>query len=123
MKTSRANNQTDRLTERREQLVATLRHLSDEQAEVARNPDWIDRAAYESRVALLDELNRWYRAEMKQIDRALLRVRSHEYGSCAACHDPIDPKRLLAVPQAIYCVGCEEFREGLQHLRSYHWAH
>lgn len=105
---------TDRLAKRRDQLATTLRHLDNEQKEVAQNIDWIDQAAYESRVALVDGLSHWYRAEMKQINRALERIKKHEYGTCAACHDPVDPKRLGIVPEAEYCVACENFREGLE---------
>ena len=103
-----------RLTKRREQLLATLRHLDNEQKEVEHNTDWVDQAAYESRVALLDGLRDDYRAEMTRIDRALERIDNHEYGTCAACHDSIDPKRLELVPEAEHCCGCESFREGLE---------
>lgn len=102
----------DRLTKRRDQLVTTLRHLNNEQIEVAQNIDWIDQAAYESRVALVDGLSHWYRAEMKQINRALERIKKHEYGTCAACHDPIYANRLEAIPEAEYCGTGEKFRAG-----------
>lgn len=114
MEAIRADTKMDRLTKRRDRLVTTLRHLDNEQKEVAQNTDWLDQAAYESRVALLDGLNRWYRAEMKHIDRALERIKKHEYGTCAGCHDPIDAKRLEAVPEAEYCGACEKFREGFE---------
>jgi len=102
-----------RLIKRREEVTATLRHLDDEQKEVEHNTDWVDEAAYESRVALLDALRYDYRAEMSRIDLALKRIDNRQYGTCTACHDPIDPKRLEAVPEAEYCFACEGFREGL----------
>jgi DnaK suppressor protein len=104
----------DRLTMRQAQLMTTLRHLDNEQKEVAQNTDWRDQAAQESRVALLDELNRGYQAEMKRIDRALQRIEKHGFGICAACHDPIDAKRLQAAPEAEYCGACAKFREGFE---------
>lgn len=104
----------DRLTKRREQLLTTLRHLDDEQKEVEHNTDWVDQAAYVSRIALLDGLRQDYRAELTRIDRALERIANHQYGTCAACHDPIEPKRLESVPEAEYCRDCESFREGLE---------
>lgn len=103
-----------RLSQRREQLLATLRHLDDEQKAVERNTDWVDEAAYDSRVALLDGLRYDYQAEMTRIDRALARIENHEYGSCAACHEPIDPQRLAAVPEAEFCYACESLREGVE---------
>lgn len=104
----------ERLTKRREQLLTTLRHVESEQKEVEQNTEWIDRAAYESRVALLDELKRGYLTEIKQIDKALERIEKHQYGSCAACHDPIDLRRLQAAPEAEYCGACAKFREGFE---------
>jgi len=103
-----------RLTKRREQLRTTLLHLDDEQRQVERNTDWVDEAACDSRIALLDGLRHDYQGEMTQIDRALQRIENHEYGACAACHNPIESKRLEAMPQAEYCYGCESFREGLE---------
>lgn len=103
-----------RLSQRREQLLATLRHLDDEQNQVERNTDWVDEAAYDSRIALLDGLRYDYEAEITRIDRALARIENHEYGSCTACHEPIDSKRLAAVPEAEFCFACESFREGVE---------
>ena len=104
----------DRLTQRREQLLTTLRHLDDEQKQVEHNTDWVDQAAYASRIALLDGLRQDFREELTRIDRALERIANHQYGRCAACHDAIEPKRLESVPDAEYCCGCESFREGLE---------
>ncbi len=114
MEAIRADTKIDRLTKRRDQLVTTLRHLNKEQKEVAQNTDWLDQAAYESRVALLDGLNRWYRAEMKLIDKALERIKKQEYGTCTGCHEPIDAKRLEAAPEAKYCGTCAKFRKGFE---------
>jgi RNA polymerase-binding transcription factor DksA len=104
----------NRLTKRREQLLTTLRHLDDEQNQVERNTDWVDEAAYDSRVALLDGLRYDYQAEMARIDRALERIAHHEFGACTACHEPVDPKRLESVPEAEHCFACESFREEVE---------
>lgn len=111
MDESQTEKNFDRLIKRREHLMMTLRHLDREVEQVEQNTDWLDQAAYENRTALLDRLNHWYLAEMKQIDKALERIKKHNYGSCAACHEPINPKRLEATPEAEYCSACEEFRE------------
>jgi RNA polymerase-binding transcription factor DksA len=105
---------TDRLAKRREHLVMTLRHLDREYEQVEQNTEWLDQAAYENRTALLDRLNDWYLAEMKQIDGALERIKKHEYGTCLACHQSIDPKRLEIIPETEYCSACENFREDFE---------
>ena len=114
MNEMRAGINFDRLIKRRAELLSTLQHLHKEQAEVERNTDWLDQAAYESRVALLDRLNSWYETEVSQIDRALERIRRHGYGVCLACHHPIDPKRLATAPEAEYCSACQSTREALR---------
>jgi RNA polymerase-binding transcription factor DksA len=103
----------DRLMTRRQQLLLTLRHLAREQTDVENNTDWLDHAAYVNRVALLDRLNEGYQSEIQQLDRALDRMKSNLYGQCLGCHAPIENQRLEALPEAEFCGGCQEMREGL----------
>jgi RNA polymerase-binding transcription factor DksA len=70
----------DQLIRRRSQIVMTLRHLANEQRQVEQNTDWLDQAAYASRVSLLDRLNDWYATEIRQIDKAIERIESSRYG-------------------------------------------
>lgn len=104
----------DQLRRRREQIAMTLSHLGREQAEVERNTDWLDQAAYQSRVHLLSRLTDWYVTEINQIDKALKRAERRDYGLCAACHRPIEERRLDAAPESEFCGPCQSMREGLQ---------
>lgn len=45
------------------------------------------------------------------IDEALMRIEDEEYGLCQNCEKPINPKRLLAIPWARYCLECQELVE------------
>ena len=110
----RVGRHVDQLRKRREQIVMTLQHIGREQEQVEQNTDWLDQAAYQSRVNLLDRLNGWYREEMQQIDMALDRIQNQQYGSCLACHAPMDVERLESVPQAEFCSSCLEVREHLE---------
>ena len=92
----------------------TLRYLDRQYKEVEHNTEWLDQAAHENRTALLDRLNEWYVAELRQIDRALERIKTHGYGTCAACQEPIDAKRLAAAPEAEYCRDCAESSEAFR---------
>lgn len=114
MKTSRKGNFFKRLTRRRLQLVTTLEYIGKQQKQVEENTDWLDQAAYESRVRLLNRLNEWNVAELSEVDRALDRIKAGTYGLCLACHRPIENERLDAAPQAEYCRACQEVREALQ---------
>lgn len=48
------------------------------------------------------------RQELENIERALVRIRTGEYGACRGCKNKIDPRRLEALPFAIHCVKCQE---------------
>jgi RNA polymerase-binding protein DksA len=41
------------------------------------------------------------------IDAALERLDAGTYGSCVACHRPIAPERLEALPWASLCIDCQ----------------
>jgi RNA polymerase-binding transcription factor len=103
----------ERLIRRREELQLTLRHLEKEQADVEINTDWLDQAAYTNRVALLDRLAEGYQTELRQIDKALDRIKANRYGECLGCHAAIEEARLEAAPEAEFCSACQEMREGL----------
>ena len=107
----RTGKYADKLRKRREQIVMTLSHLAREQVEVERNTDWLDQAAYESRVRLLDRLNSWYLEEIEQIDKALARVAIQNYGICLACREPIGNHRLDTAPESEFCAACQFMRE------------
>jgi DnaK suppressor protein len=59
----------------------------------------------------------WYslsdtdRKILKMIDQALLRVKNKDFGECTNCGNPIEEKRLEAVPWAKLCLACQELEE------------
>lgn len=42
---------------------------------------------------------------LEEVDAALRRMDDGTYGLCEACHDPIEPERLLADPVVRFCLG------------------
>jgi len=44
----------------------------------------------------------------RRLRLALERVEDGDYGVCSECGTPIPSRRLLAVPDATTCVGCQE---------------
>ncbi len=42
------------------------------------------------------------------LDEALKRIRGGTYGVCARCEQPIHHERLQALPEAAYCLACQE---------------
>ena len=47
-------------------------------------------------------------AALRQVNAALERIHTGEYGICASCEEPISEKRLKAIPWAKYCVHCQD---------------
>jgi DnaK suppressor protein len=50
------------------------------------------------------------------IDQALLRIEEGSYGICQSCGNPIDERRLEAVPTARYDAACQSKLEAQQGL-------
>lgn len=103
----------DQLNKRRQQVALTLEHIDKERNEAEENTDWLDRAAYETRIALLNQLTEWYIHEIAAIDKALDRIKNNSYGLCLACHNPVETVRLDCFPEAAFCSGCQEIRDTL----------
>lgn len=45
------------------------------------------------------------------IDRTLERIEKGTFGLCQSCNNPIDRKRLMAVPHARLCIQCKSKEE------------
>jgi len=105
-----------KLVRRRDEITLALDRLGQDRSETEQNTEWVDQAACESRINVLDRLNNCHLAELKQIDRALERLAKHQYGVCLACRQPIDLRRLQAAPEAEFCASCQDVREELQNV-------
>jgi RNA polymerase-binding transcription factor len=51
------------------------------------------------------------RSHLHLVEEALRRVQSREFGLCQSCGEPIDQKRLDALPWAQLCRACQEQEE------------
>jgi DnaK suppressor protein len=49
--------------------------------------------------------------ELRAIEDAIERIDNDDYGICSSCEDPIEIKRLEAVPWARFCRACQEDME------------
>jgi len=48
---------------------------------------------------------------LENVVDALRRIDAGTYGTCARCGDPIEPRRLHALPEAAECAECVRFAE------------
>lgn len=62
---------------------------------------------HEKTVVLENQL----KSELKEIEKALDKIKKGTYGVCENCGNQIDFKRLEVKPSAIYCLKCEKEME------------
>lgn len=101
------------LAQRELELCAVLR-AREEQA-MAADPDGVsdfkDLATRESQEAV-DEVQAEHAAlELEQVLAARRRLLELSYGLCQDCGEPIDLRRLSAMPATPYCTSCQSRHE------------
>ncbi len=110
----------DRFQRIREHLLARRRAILDAYSrrraagEAASTAEPRDEADESVRLEAQDEAWRMAENEGKElarIDAALERMREESYGACVDCGDPIEERRLIALPTAVRCTSCQEARE------------
>jgi RNA polymerase-binding transcription factor DksA len=81
------------------------REAYDELSVVDQHPADIGSETFDREMdrSLLDMVDR----EQELVRRALERKAQGKYGICSRCGRRIDPQRLAARPEAIYCVDCQ----------------
>jgi DnaK suppressor protein len=103
----------DRLLERRESLFSqvTEAEMSSRERDLEATQDPADMAANAYTKELLISMSANDRKLLQLIDEALARVESGDYGECVNCNEPVQEKRLNAVPWARYCLSCQDKQE------------
>jgi len=96
------------LSERREALMRMWRQTSDEerQSSGAVETDWVDAASEKEAEEVLHLLSDKERREFEEIEAALARLADGSYGLCLRCGRAIGRQRLIAIPEASYCLEC-----------------
>ena len=77
--------------------------------------DFKDLAAVETRSTEAAAAVQRAMREIAEIRGALARARRGSLGRCEDCGDPIDPRRLLALPATALCADCQSARERARH--------
>ena len=68
--------------------------------------DWEEQATQLENQDALEGIEKSKLQEIGQIREALRRIAQGSYGVCVQCGEPIDPKRLAALPTATRCISC-----------------
>ena len=105
------------ILERREAELRGILRASDELVEQAQSTpahevlDFKDIASEESQ-ANVDEVKADHAAhEFEQVLAARRSLQDGGYGACLDCEEPIDLRRLNALPATPYCAACQAIRE------------
>jgi RNA polymerase-binding protein DksA len=96
------------LAKQRELLTANNGRLVLAPAGGFTGADEMDRALAESQATIEAHVSQARSHLRKAIEWALVRLKMGNYGSCAACGNPISKARLEAVPWTDVCRDCAE---------------
>lgn len=70
-------------------------------------PDLADVSSNSYSREMLLNLSEAHHRQMQDIDAALARLESGEYGICAGCGENISPRRMEVRPFSRYCIDCK----------------
>jgi len=109
----KAKTYRDKLVTRREGLVGQVQEAEaySRQRDLEATQDPADMAANAYTKELLVSMSANDRQLLQSIDEALLRIEDGDYGKCINCGQPIQEKRLEAVPWARHCLRCQDLNE------------
>lgn len=100
----------ERLESRRDEL---RKRLASVRADLTRkreplSADFADQATQRENDEVLEGIGRSTEIELGQLDQALRRIDSGDYGKCARCGAGIESARLDAVPYTDRCSSCAQ---------------
>ena len=94
------------LQDRLSELAMVLRKR--EGIAIEKSPDALDEVQHAAeRELAIRNLDRESNL-LRNVKGALQRIQEGSYGVCLNCEEPINPKRLDAVPWTAFCVRCQE---------------
>ena len=113
MQTSELTYFKDILESRNDQIVKNINGVNDEldQLNSLELNDEGDHAAVNNNSMIESAIVRQQEQELREINVALGKISTGEYGVCAMCEDDIGFQRLKVKPHAIYCIDCREIVE------------
>ena len=100
------------LVEARARLVHQLTELGSEESGELRSDmvfgdGFADAGAATAERTEVIGLVETLKGQLDGVDAALERIAEGKYGTCANCGKDIDPARMEARPESIYCVDCK----------------
>lgn len=101
----------------REAELRTILHTASDPADVTADAqprdvmDFKDMAFEETRSVVHDAQAERAAEELEKLLAAQRRIQDKSYGLCLDCGEPIDLRRLTALPASPYCTACQALQE------------
>lgn len=99
-----------RLLEKQEELLRLVSKTDQDgrEADEEGTQDLADKAANAYTKEFLFHQSNDNRQILTLVDEALTRIKEGSYGTCMACNQEVQAKRIDAVPWARHCIECQE---------------
>ena len=109
-KDPRLSAMTETLERKKDEILEAHRKSRQEGREAAETgvQDEGDRASSAHAREFIFSLSETERQQLQLVEEALARIPGGDFGTCRECSEPIDTKRLQAVPWATRCLKCQE---------------
>ena len=103
----------DMLLARKEQITKNISGVEDEmnQMQGLELNDEADHASVSNNNLVETAIGSQQKQELEEIEAALAKIKSSEYGICEMCEEEIGVQRLKVKPHAKYCIDCREIAE------------
>ena len=113
MKKADRTNFEQKLSKLRDSLTKNFQEISEDSKSDLPDgtQDYIDFANRSYTKEFLLSLSNLERQQLQQVEDALRRARTGDYGLCVSCGEEVSRKRLLAAPWVQFCLSCPEEQE------------
>lgn len=108
------NNLRQGLLSRRDKIASILEDLEFQELEVTVRTLGHEGKTTLNQWSMLGSLDEWYHRELIDVDNALARIDTGNFGVCLGCGSAIDPHTLVVFPEAEFCRNCEELRKWIE---------
>lgn len=107
------------LAQREDELQAALSVVEHDLSQLEHEVTDFKDLAGEETTSQLDarQAERLHEA-LRQVAAAQQRLQAGHFGECLDCGEPIDLRRLTALPETRYCAACQAVRESAQQRRN-----
>lgn len=109
MREKQLENIKQNLTKMRQDLLDEVQAKYAASREIGESnvPDLADVSSNAYSREMLLNLSEAHHRQMQDIDAALARLETGEYGVCAECGEEISPRRMEVRPFSRYCIDCK----------------